>query len=157
MLYEVITDLAKKYCEENNIEFIEAVVTNTSEVKQATLSIINKIDGLYLSNDNTIFAALPAILEIANENKIPLMSADPESAMNGDVFASMGFDMYKIGLASGKVALDVLKGKDTKDMPTVFLTDPSDLNFVINLDVAKKINIKIPESIKKQATTVIGE
>ena len=50
--------MAKAYCEENGIEFIEAVVTNTSEVKQAALSIMDDIDGLYLSTDNTIFAAL---------------------------------------------------------------------------------------------------
>ncbi len=152
-----LKDKAKQYCEENGIEFIEAVVTNTSEVKQAAISIMNKIHGLYLSNDNTIFAALPAILEIANEKKVPVMTADPQSALDGDVFAAMGFDQYKLGVASGKVALDVLKGKDTKDIPTVFLTEASDLNFVINLDVAKEIGITIPKKILKQATTVIGD
>lgn len=152
-----LKNIAKKYCEENGIEFVEAVVTNTSEVKQAAISIMNKIDGLYLSNDNTIFAALPAILEIANENKVPVMTADPQSAMDGDVFAAMGFDQYKLGVASGKVALDILSGKDTKEMPTVYLTEASDLNFVINLDVAKEIGVTIPQDILKQATTVIGE
>ncbi len=151
-----LKDIAKEYCEENGIEFVEAVVTNTSEVKQAALSIMNKVDGLYLSNDNTIFAALPAILEIANEIKVPVMTADPQSALDGDVFSAMGFDQYKLGVASGKVALDVINGKDTKEMPTVFLTETSDLNFVINLDVAKEIGVTIPNEIKKQATTVIG-
>lgn len=152
-----LMEKAKKYCEDNDIEFVEAVATNTSEVKQAAISIMDKVDGLYLSNDNTIFAALPAILEIANENKVPLMTADPQSALDGDVFAAMGFDQYKLGVASGKVALDVLQGKDTKEIPTVYLTDPSDLNFVINLDVANEIGVKISEDIKKQATTVLGE
>ncbi len=152
-----LKDMAKEYCLANGIKFVEEVVTNTSEVKQAALALIKKVDGLYLSNDNTIFAALPAILEIANENNVPVMTADPQSALNGDVFAAMGFDQYKLGVASGKVALDVLNGKSTLDMPTVFLTKPSDLNFVINLDVAKKIGISIPEDIKKQATTVLGE
>lgn len=150
-------NIAKEYCDANGIEFIEEVVTNTSEVKQAALAIIDKIDGLYLSEDNTIFAALPAILEIANEKSVPVMSADPESAFNGDVFAAMGFSQYKVGVATGLVALEVIEGKDTKDLPTVFLTKPSDFNFVINLDVAKKIGITIPNNIIKQATTVIGE
>lgn len=152
-----LKNMAKKYCESNNIKFIEAVVTNTSEVKQAALSIMNKIDGLYLSNDNTIFAALPAILEIANENKVPVMTADPQSALDGDVFAAMGFDQYKLGIASGKVAVNVLKGMSTEEMPTVYLTDTDDLNFVINLDVARNIGISISDNIKKQATTVLGE
>lgn len=152
-----LKDLAKKYCEQNNIEFIEAVVTNTSEVKQATLSIINKVDGLYLSNDNTIFAALPAITELANEAKVPVMSADPQSALDGEVFAAMGFDQYKLGVASGEVALEVLKGKNTKEMPTRYLTDPADMNFVINLDVANSIGISITDNIKEMATTVLGE
>jgi len=152
-----LKDMAKKYCEERGIEFVEAVVTNTSEVKQAALSIMGKVDGLYLSNDNTIFAALPAILELANENRVPVMTADPQSALDGDVFAAMGFDQYKLGVASGKVAVEVLNGKDTTDMPTVFLTNTSDLNFILNLDVAKKIGITIPKNIIELATTVIGE
>ncbi|MGL1891757.1 MAG: ABC transporter substrate-binding protein [Spirochaetaceae bacterium] len=152
-----LKNVAKAYCDANGIKFVEAVVTNTSEVKQAALSIMDKVDGLYLSNDNTIFAALPAILEIANEKNVPVMTADPQSALDGDVFAAMGFDQYKLGLASGRVAVAVLEGKDTAMMPTVFLTDPSDLNFVLNLDVAKNIGITIPEDIKKQATTILGE
>ncbi|OQY38640.1 MAG: ABC transporter substrate-binding protein [Spirochaetaceae bacterium 4572_7] len=152
-----LKNIAKEYCENNNINFIEAVVTNTSEVKQAALSIMKKVDGIYLGNDNTIFAALPAILEIANEQKVPVMTADPQSALDGDVFAAMGFDQYKLGVASGKVAVDVLKGRDTTKMPTVYLTETNDLNFVVNLDVAKKIGVTIPNKILKQATTVLGE
>ena len=152
-----LKDIAKEYCKNNNIKFVEAVVTNTSEVKQAALSIMGKVDGIYLGNDNTIFAALPAILEIANEQKVPVMTADPQSALDGDVFAAMGFDQYKLGVASGNVAVDVLKGKDTTKIPTVYLTKTNDLNFVVNLDVAKAIGVTIPNNILKQATTVLGE
>ena len=42
-------------------------------------------------------------------------------------------------------------------MPTAYLTDPSDLNFILNLDVAERIGVTIPASILEQATSVLGE
>jgi putative ABC transport system substrate-binding protein len=82
------------------------------------------------------------------------MSADPSSAKKNPVFAAWGFDYYKMGVATGKIVSRILKGEKPVNIPTKFMTDPSDVTLIINLDVAKKIGIKVPESILKKATVI---
>lgn len=152
-----LANITKKVCAEMGIEYVEATVTNSSEVKQAAESIIGKVDGLYLSTDNTIFSALASVIDVANRNKVPVMSADPSSAEKSDIFAAYGFNYYMIGRATGLMIADILEGKETKDMPTVFLEDPSSFDLIINLDIAKKIGIQVPEKIINEANVVIRD
>ncbi len=149
-----LAKIAKQVCKELGIKFVESTVTNSSEVKQATQAIIGRVDGIYLSNDNTVFSALNSVLSVATRNKKPVMSADPSSAKKNPVFAAWGFDYYKMGVATGKIVSRILKGEKTVDIPTKFMTDPSDLTLIINLDVAKKIGITLSEEILKQATVI---
>ncbi|RKX84808.1 MAG: ABC transporter substrate-binding protein [Spirochaetes bacterium] len=143
----VLAEMAKKACKELGIEFVESTVTNSSEVKQAAQAIVNKVDGIYVSTDNTVVSALASLADVAMKAGVPIMSADPSSTEGSDVLISWGFDYYKVGRATGKVVGEILNGKSTEDMPTVFMTDPSDTNLVINLDVAKKLGITIPEDL----------
>lgn len=149
-----LAKIAKKVCADLGIKFVESTVTNSSEVKQATQAIIGRVDGIYLSNDNTVFSALNSVLSVATRKKVPVMSADPSSAKNNPVFAAWGFDYYKMGVATGKIVARVLKGEKPRNIPTKFMTDPSDVTLIINLDVAKKIGVKIPQSILKDATVI---
>ncbi len=150
-----LAEIAKKSCEELGIEFIETTVTNSSEVKQAVQTIIDKIDGLYISTDNTVVSALGAITEVAMKNNVPIMSADPSSAETFDVLAAWGFDYYKMGRATGKMVAEILNGAKPADMPTRFMTDPSDVDLLINLDVAKKLGLSFPQDIIDVANKVV--
>ena len=148
---------AKKACEELGIEFVESTVTNSSEVKQAAQSIAGRVDAFYLSTDNTVISALAAVADVAKANKLPIMSADPSSAEKYEVFAAWGFDYYKIGKATGKLIGRILKGEKPESMPTIFMTDPSDVDLLINLDVAKRLGITIPDDIVKKASRVVKD
>ena len=149
-----LAKIAEGVCKDLGIKFVPSTVTNSSEVKQATQAIIGRVDGIYLSNDNTVFSALSSVLSVAIRNKVPVMSADPSSAKKNPVFAAWGFDYYKMGVATGKIVSRILKGEKPVNIPTKFMTDPSDVTLIINLDVAKKIGIKVPESILKKATVI---
>lgn len=146
--------IAKQVCKDLGIGFVESTVTNSSEVKQATQAIIKRVDGIYLSNDNTVFSALGSVLSVANKNKVPVMSADPSSAKDNPVFAAWGFDYYKMGVATGKIVARVLNGENPADIPTKFMTDPSDVTLIVNMDVADKIGVKIPQDVLDAATVI---
>ncbi len=146
--------IAKQVCEDLGIGFVESTVTNSSEVKQATQAIIKRVDGIYLSNDNTVFSALGSVLSVSNKNKVPVMSADPSSAKDNPVFAAWGFDYYKMGVATGKIVARVLNGENPADIPTKFMTDPSDVTLIVNLDVADEIGVKIPQDVLDAATVI---
>jgi len=147
--------IAKQVCQELGIQFVETTVTNSSEVKQAVQAIAGRVDGIYLSNDNTIFSALSAVTDVAMAHKIPVMSADPSSAETHEVLAAWGFDYYKMGRVTGRLAADILEGAKPADMPTVFMTDPGDVDLLINMDVAQKLGLSFPDDIVQTANKII--
>jgi len=152
-----LAKMAKNACQELGIEFVESTVTNSSEVKQAAQSIAGRVDAFYLSTDNTVISALAAVADVAKANKLPIMSADPSSAEKYEVFAAWGFDYYKMGKATGKLISRILKGEKAESIPTIFMTDPSDVDLLINLDVAKKLGITIPDDMVKKASRVVKD
>lgn len=152
-----LAKMAKKACDELGIEFVESTVTNSSEVKQAAQTIAGRVDAFYLSTDNTVISAISAVVDVAKTNKLPIMSADPSSAEKFDVLAAWGFDYYKMGRATGKLIAKILSGEKTENLPTVFMTEPSDVDLLINLDVAKKLGLAIPEKLVSQASRIVKD
>ncbi len=150
-----LAKIAEQACNELGIKFVATTVTNSSEVKQAAQSIASKVDAIYVSTDNTVVSALPSIADVASKAGIPVMSADPTSAADLDILAAWGFDYYKVGRATGKIVAAILNGANTEDMPTVYMTDPADVDLLVNKKVAAKLGITIPEDIVKSAKTVI--
>ncbi|WDP89983.1 MAG: ABC transporter substrate-binding protein [Desulfobacter sp.] len=150
-----LAGIAKAVCKELGIKFVETTVTNSAEVKQAVQTIAPRVDGIYLSNDNTVFSALAAVTAVAMKHKIPVMSADPSSAESNDVLAAWGFDYYKMGRVTGRVAADIINGAKPEEIPTIYMTDPSDVDLLINLDVAAKLGLVIPETIVETANKII--
>jgi putative ABC transport system substrate-binding protein len=45
------------------------------------------------------------------------VTADPSSAEKVPVLAAVGFDYYKMGRATGRIVVDVLKGKKPPTSP----------------------------------------
>lgn len=152
-----INNLLKEACKKLGVEVVEATVTNSAEVKQAAESIINRVDAIYIGTDNTVVSALSAVTDVANKNGIPVVTADPSSAEKYDVLASYGFNYYQVGIVTGKLIAKILNGESTSNLPTVFMTDPSSLDLLVNKDVAKEIGIELPESVLEQANKIVED
>lgn len=152
---QVLADVAKAACDELGLEFVPTTVANSAEVKSAAQAIASRVDAFYVSTDNTVVSALPALVEVATSVKAPVMSADPSSAAGSPVLAAWGFDYYKMGRATGKLAIEIIKGAKTADIPTRYMTDPKDVELVLNVDAAKALGIEIPADLLAQASTVI--
>ena len=151
----VLAGIVKQVCKELNIEFVETTVSKSSEVKQAVQAIIRRVDALYISTDNTVVSAMSAVSDVAMKAKVPIMSADPSSAENYPVLAAWGFDYYKMGRTTGKLVAEILNGKKPEQIPTQFMTKTSDVDLLINLDVAKKLGLTFPKDIVKSANKVV--
>lgn len=151
----VLAGVVKQACRELGIEYVETTVSKSSEVKEATQSIIRRVDALYISTDNTVVSAMSAVADVAMKNKVPIISADPSSAESHPILAAWGFDYYKMGRATGKMIVEILKGKKPEQMPTRFMTKTSDIDLLVNLDVARKLGLIIPQDIVKSANRVV--
>jgi len=151
----VLAGIVKQACKELNIEYVETTVSKSAEVKQAVQAIIRRVDALYISTDNTVVSAMSAVSDVAMKAKVPIMSADPSSAENYPVLAAWGFDYYKMGRVTGKLVAEILKGKKPEQIPTRFMTKTSDIDLLINLDVAKKLGLTFPKEIVKSANKIV--
>jgi putative ABC transport system substrate-binding protein len=151
-----LAELVKSYCDAKGISLVAATVTNSAEVRQATLSIADRVDAIYLGNDNTVFSAINAVAEVAAQRKLPLVTADPSSAGEGvPVLAALGFDYYAMGRATGRLVLRILAGEKTADIPAFISSDPADFQLVVNKDTAARIGLAIPADILARASIVV--
>ena len=150
-----LAELARAAADQVGVAFVEATVVNSSEVRSAALSIVDRVDAFYVSTDNTVVSALSALVEVAEAAGVPIISADTTSAEPGGVLAALGFDYYSLGRATGRLVGDILDGADPATIPTLFLTDPSDLDLLINLDVAAELGIAVPDRLLADASIVI--
>ncbi len=145
----------KAACQKLGINLVEQSITNSSEVKQATEAIVKRVDGIYLTTDNTVFSALPSLVEVALAAGKPVFSADTTGAMEGGCVIASGFDYYKAGRATGKILADVLGGKAPSSIPVKYITDPAETDLLVDLDAAKKCGIEIPKDLIASAGKII--
>lgn len=152
----VLMEAMKAACEAKGVELVTVAVSNSAEVKVAAESIIDRIDAMYIATDNTVISAITAVSDVCINNGIPLFSADTTSSFDTDVFFAGGFDYYKSGLLTGELIAQVLKGTAPEEIGTQYL-DAKSLEIYINLDVAERLGIEIPEDILSSATYVIKD
>lgn len=147
-----LMEAMKEACEKNGVELITASVSNSSEVKMAAESIIDRVDAMYEATDNTVISAIAAVSEVCMDNSVPLFSADVTSSFDTDVLIAGGFDYYASGKLTGEVIRRMLNGEEAKNIGTLYLED---LEILVNLDVATRLGIQIPDDIMQRARYVI--
>lgn len=148
-------ELAKNICAENNITFVAAAVSNSSEVKMAAQSIVGRVDAMYVAIDNTVVSAIPSVSEVCMKAGIPLFNTDTTSSDGIDFLMSWGFNYYTVGVETGKVVERILKGEKPRDIGAVFFDDPAQFELWFNLDTAKKLNISIPQDLLDGAKVLV--
>ncbi len=149
-------EVAKETCKELGLNLIEVSVSNSSEVLMAAQSLAGRVEAIYIVTDNTVVSALESVINVCNQAKIALIVADPSSVDKG-ALASYGIDYFSLGKRSAEIALKVINGVNPSDIPIQTITNPNDLQFVVNLDAAKIIGISVSEEIIKAADKIIKD
>jgi putative ABC transport system substrate-binding protein len=153
----VLMEMAKAACQKLGVEFVTAAVSNSSEVRMAALSIIDRVDAVYIATDNTVISALASVDDVTTRAGKPLFSADPSGIEGMNVMIAWGFDYYSIGLETGRVIEQVLKGTEAGSIGTVYITDPTKFELWFNLDTAKKLGYTIDQSLLDGAAVLIKD
>ncbi|MCM3586078.1 ABC transporter substrate-binding protein [Mesobacillus maritimus] len=135
-------EMVKEAGEEAGVEFVEATVSTTAEVKQAAESLVGKAEMFYIITDNTVVSGLDSVILVANENDMPLFVGELDSVAKGG-FAAYGFDYADIGYEAGVMAAEILNGeKQPSELPVQY---PQNLKLVINKKAAEEMNIDLKE------------
>jgi len=143
-----LKDLASKY----DLTIKEIGVANINEINQNLSSVIGSVDGLYAPTDNNVAASYSLVADICLKNNKAIIGAESAIVEKGGL-VSKGIDYYELGKLAGYKAAEILDGKKPADIE---IETMKEFTITINTDVAKKLNITIPEDIDKMAKKVTG-
>lgn len=147
----ILTEMTKKAAGELGLTLIVAPANGTAEVPLAAQSLVGRVDVIYCTTDNTVAAALDAVVAVSKANKIPFLFADPTSLERG-VLICTGFDYFDHGLLAGEIVLKVLQGVPPAEIPFV---RQAGTQVWFNLDVAEELGFKFSPEAKSLATGLL--
>ncbi len=129
---------------QQNIEVKGFACPSVTDLIMVSKSISEKVDAVYIPNDNTVISGLDIVLK--NVKEVPIYAADPESVDRG-CLACVAMGQYDMGVKTGELAALVLKGKVISEIPVMQATD---VVKKINQSTADKLGIEIPKDLKSK-------
>ncbi len=141
---------AKAYLDEQGLQYVEKVVTNSAEVQQAAQSLVGSADAIFVPNDSVIQAAMPLVAEVARDAKIPVYGSSAVMVDSG-AFATVAITDTEIGAISADMAVQYLEGTAIANIPAQVV--PANA-IVINETTANLLEITFSDDMKAKATFV---
>jgi putative ABC transport system substrate-binding protein len=134
-----------------NLEVVEAIATRPAAVGPAAKSLVGKADAIYVPTDNTVAAALEAVIEVGAGNRLPVFAGDIHAVPRGAI-AALGFNYYQLGRQTGKIVARVLAGARPGDIPIegVQITE-----LYLNPGAAAAMGVTIPPAMLERAKLVV--
>lgn len=132
---------AKEYCDANGIAYVEATITNSSELLQAAQSLVGKVDAIFTPTDNTVASAMPVLAAEANKAGIPVYTGADSMVADGG-FATVGVDYTVLGRQVADMVKRVIEGEEIANIPVETLKEYSK---IVNPTTAEQIGIKLTE------------
>ncbi|MFO7929452.1 MAG: ABC transporter substrate-binding protein [Candidatus Humimicrobiaceae bacterium] len=136
--------IAKEEIEALDLTYTEVTVTNSNDVQQATQSLVEKCDAIYLPTDNVLASSMPVINGVTVQSKTPVICGESGMVENGGL-ATLGINYYDLGYSTGLMAIKVLEGE--AEPATMPIESASGFDFAINGEVAEQIGLEIPEDL----------
>lgn len=141
----------KVLCKQQGIEVVESTVSKTSDVVNATKTLVGKVEAILLPTDNTVITGLESILRVANPNKIPVFGGDVDIVRRG-AFAAYGVDWRDSGLSIANMVGALL---NKQPIESLSIQNPQNLVLHVNGKAAQEMGIAIPEEIQRKADKVV--
>ena len=144
-------EILKKAAAAKGVTVKEATVSNVNDIQQAARSLVGKVQAIYVPTDNVLASAMPTLVSVTEEAKLPVICGEGGMVKAGGV-ATLGVDYYKLGFQAGEMAADILGGKSKPaDMG---IQAQKEFKAMVNLKEAEKIGLKVPEDVLKGAELV---
>ena len=137
--------------EKRGMKIIAAPAQRTSDISTAAISLKGKVDLIYTTTDNNVVSAYEALAKVANENKIPLVASNPESAERGAI-AALGMSYYDLGHQAGKIVIRILNGEKPGDIAPQI---GNITQLIINKKAAERQGVTLSEEVLKSAAKVV--
>ncbi|WP_416353326.1 tryptophan ABC transporter substrate-binding protein [Agrilactobacillus fermenti] len=125
-------------------------ISTTNDLDQVSQQMLKEVKAVYIPQDNNVASAMKTLVKNANIARVPLFPPAGTMVHDGGL-ATIGVNQYKLGVATGNMAADVLEDKAKPATTPVKVIDKGEL--VLNLKAAKQLGIQIPENLIHEAQT----
>lgn len=134
----------------HGMTLVEIPINRSSDVSNATRALDGKADLIYTSLDNNVASAMEAMVSVANELKLPIITSDEFSVRRGAT-AGLGVNDFDFGVTTAKMVATALDGTPPAQIkPQVMNT----LTLYISPKHAETQGVKIDETLLKDAINV---
>lgn len=142
----VQVELAKKAAEKEGLTIVEKTVAEGNQVLQAAQTL--DVDAIYVPTDNLVVNNLESVLQVAEEQKIPVIVGETDSVKRGGLL-TLGLDYHALGVQTGEMAIRILtEGANPAEMPVEF---QKQAKLVINTAAAERMGVTLPQSLLDKA------
>ncbi len=138
--------MAKEAIEKLGMKYVEVTVTNGNDVQQATQSIVDKCDAIYIPTDNVFASAMPIVHGVTSVSKTPVICGESGMVDNGGL-ATLGINYYDLGYQTGLMGVKILQGE--AEPATMPIESATGFDFAINGTVAEEIGLAIPADLEQ--------
>jgi putative ABC transport system permease protein len=146
-----VTQLKELISNSDNISLVGATITNSSEVYQAAVSLVNKrINAFVLVPDNIVYSAFESVVKAAAIKKMPIFINDVERLKDG-ALGAYGYDYTLSGIQAAHLVDRIIKGESPSHIP---FERYSKATFGLNMNVARDFGITIPPDLIAKATII---
>ncbi|MCR5079112.1 MAG: ABC transporter substrate-binding protein [Bacilli bacterium] len=132
------------YCKEKNISLISSMISNSKEMSEVANVLSNKVDAIFVTDDNTVASSMPSLVAATKKAGIPCYTGVESMVRDGGMYC-LGINYGELGKKTGEMVLDILSGTKAGDIPVKIFDD--NLNSYLNIDYINETGIKIPSSI----------
>ncbi|MGT2830017.1 tryptophan ABC transporter substrate-binding protein [Streptococcus hillyeri] len=140
----------RQSAQEQGFEVIEYAVPSSNEITATMGIIVDKVDALFIPQDNTIASAFPTVIGAANEAKIPVYSSVDTMVAQGSL-AAISQSQYELGRETAKIAVKLLAGKEVNKVPVAIIDTGKPL---VNPKAAELLGLMLPKDIMEEADIV---
>ncbi|WP_162011812.1 tryptophan ABC transporter substrate-binding protein [Streptococcus sp. S784/96/1] len=140
----------RKSAQEQGVEIIEFAVPSSNDITATMGIVVDKVDAIFVPQDNTIASAFPTVIGVANEAKLPVYSSVDTMVAQGSL-AAISQSQYELGRETAKIAAKLLAGQEVKNVPVAIIDTGKPL---VNPKAAELLGITLPKEILEEADVV---
>lgn len=148
--------LAREFCRQHGIELLEATVDSSAGVGEAAAAVCSRgAEAVFVPGDVMVMVSIDTLIGAANRAGVPVFTVTPPNVRKGTLF-DIGADYHRVGLEAGRLAGEILNGRDPASVEIVnFMPESLMINEAVLSRYANR-GWRLPDDIRGRSHLLIS-
>ncbi|HEK9991080.1 tryptophan ABC transporter substrate-binding protein [Streptococcus equi] len=133
--------------EKQGLEVLAYAVPSTNEVTTTMSVMTEKVDAVFIPQDNTIASAFSAVVAASNAAQLPVYSSVDTMVEQGSL-ASISQSQYQLGVETARQVLQLMAGKEVSEVPVKVVDNGKPF---LNVKVARDLGLVLSKDLLKRS------